>query len=359
MSFDPNKPYNELPILPPKTNYFEKVNIYKKLASAKSALAELKGRAPIIPNQKMLINTLVLQEAKASSSIENIFTTNDELYKAFSAPSTIKNLATKEVLKYRQAIWSGFEKLQTNKSISTDLLIQIYRTIKDTNNGIREGNVRIGNSAVTVYTPPDHGDILNQKITNWIEFANANNGIDPLIKMAILHYQFESIHPFSDGNGRAGRILNVLFLAQKGLLDLPILYLSHFILENKSRYYDLLLDVTENKNWEDWILYMLDAIENTSVLTLNKVNAIFNLFNKTLEKVKSDADAIYSYELVEMLFHQPYCKISFLVDSGLASRNTAGKYLSKLEKLGILKKEKSGKENLYLNVKLYDLLTNV
>jgi Fic family protein len=357
MSFDPNKPYNELPLLPPGPNNFEKLSIYKKLGSAKAALAELKGRAPVIPNQKMLINTLVLQEAKDSSTIENIFTTDDELYKAFSAPVTITNPATKEVLRYREAVWSGFEKLQEDKKISLDLLIMLYRIIKETTGGVREIDVRIGNKTTTIYTPPEHGTFLNQKINNWLDFINADNGIDSLIKLAILHYQFECIHPFSDGNGRTGRIINALYLTNKELMDLPILYLSNYILSNKPRYYSLFTEVTKNQNWEDWILFMLDAIEKTSVLTLNKVNAIYSLFNETLERVKTDASDIYSYELVEILFHQPYCKIAFLVDSNIASRNTAGKYLSNLEELGILRMEKSGKENLYLNVKLYDLLT--
>jgi Fic family protein len=359
MSFDPNQPFNELPLLPPDTVHFEKLSIYKKLASAKAALAELKGRAPVIPNQKMLINTLVLQEAKDSSSIENIFTTDDELYKAFSAPATITNPATKEVLKYREAVWSGFERLQNEKQITLDLLIMLYGIIKEAVDGIREKNVRIGNKITTVYTPPEYGNTLNQKINNWVYFANNDNGIDPLIKLTILHYQFESIHPFSDGNGRTGRIINALYLTKKELLDIPILYLSHYILANKPQYYSLFTEVTKNQNWEAWILFMLEAIEKTSVLTLNRVNAIFNLFNETLEKVKTEASDIYSYELVEILFHQPYCKIAFLVDSNIAARNTAGKYLSKLEELGILRMEKSGKENLYLNVKLYDLLTTI
>lgn len=177
--------------------------------------------------------------------------------------------------------------------------------------------------------------------------------------MALLHYQFECVHPFSDGNGRTGRIMNALYLTKNGLLDLPILYLSHYILANKTRYYSLFTEVTKNQNWEDWILFILDAVESTSILTLNKVNAIFNLLNETREKVDKEAHEIYSYELVEMLFHQPYCKIAFVVDSGLVSRNTAGRYLAKLEEMGILKSEKSGKENLYLNVKLYDLLTTI
>jgi Fic family protein len=358
MGFDPNKPYNELPLLPPEKRFIESVSIFKKLTSARSALAELKGRAPIIPNPDMLINTLVLQEAKDSSSIENVFTTNDEMYKAFSTSQTKISLATKEVLKYREALSRAFDKLSVDKNFTVDLFVNIYQDIKDAQDGIRDVNVRIGNETVTKYRPPEHGSVLNNKISNWLDFANSNNEIDPVLKMAILHYQFESIHPFRDGNGRTGRIINVLYLALNGLLDLPILYLSNYILANKTRYYELFNEVTENKNWEAWILYLLDAVENTSILTLNKINDIYALFNETLEIVKSKALDIYSYELVEILFHQPYCKISFLVNANIATRNTASKYLNKLVELRILKKEKSGKESLFLNKKLYNLLTS-
>lgn len=356
MPFDQNEPYNELPLLPPEKQKIESVKIYKKLASARAALAELKGRAPVIPNQKMLINTLVLQEAKDSSSIENIFTTNDELYKAFSSPQPSTNRATKEVLKYREALWQAFQQIKNENIFAPELVINIYRQIKETDDAYRNKDVRIGNENRTVFTPPEHGRVLEEKITNWFNYANSKNELDPLINLALLHYQFEAIHPFFDGNGRTGRIINVLYLVHQKLLDLPILYLSQYINENKREYYNLFTEVTQNLNWEAWILYMLDAIENTSNLTLKKINGIFSLFNKTLEKIKSEAPDVYSYELVELLFHQPYCKISFLTETNIASRNTASKYLNRLVDLGILEKEKVGTESLFLNASLYDLL---
>jgi len=356
MSFDPNSPHNDLPLLPPEKQKIETVAIYKKLASARAALAELKGRAPVIPNQKMLINTLVLQEAKDSSSIENIFTTNDDLYKSFSSPQPTMSRSTKEVLKYREALWAAFQQIKNQNSFTHDLIINVYRQIKDADDGFRIKDVRIGNENRTVYTPPEHGKILNDKIANWLDFVNSKNELDPLINMAILHYQFESVHPFFDGNGRTGRIINVLYLVNKGLLDLPILYLSQYINANKRKYYDLFTEVTQNSNWEPWVLYMLDAVENTSNLTLKKINDIFSLFNETIETVKSEAPEIYSYELVELLFHQPYCKISFLTESNIASRNTASKYLNRLDEIGIVKKEKVGTESLFLNTRLYNLL---
>ena len=356
MKFIPDVPYNDLPLLPPKPDQWETMLIYKQLAKSRAALAELKGRAPVIPNPKMLINTLVLEEAKDSSSIENIFTSTDKLYKAFSSPTMKQDSQTKEVLRYRYALWDTWQKV--NKSgLTISLIEEIFQNIKDSKDGIRKADVFIGNSRSIIYTPPSGEMILKKKLNNWIDFANAVDGVDPLIKMAILHYQFEAIHPFSDGNGRTGRILNVLYISHKGLLDLPILYLSKYINENKDDYYRLLREVTEKSNFADWILYILKAVEETSIVTLNKINAIEKLFAKTLEMVKTKRAKIYSYELVEMLFSQPYCKISFLVEAGIAKRNTASKYLSELCDLGILESEQAGKETLFLNVELLELLS--
>ncbi|NOR44224.1 MAG: Fic family protein, partial [Candidatus Delongbacteria bacterium] len=199
--------------------------------------------------------------------------------------------------------------------------------------------------------------ILTKKLENWVDFANNDDGIDPLIKMAILHYQFEAIHPFFDGNGRTGRVMNALFISKRDLLDEPILYLSKYINEYKNDYYRLLREVTEKGNWNEWILFMLKAVKETAIYTLKKVNGIYDLYQSTKEKVKTEAKTIYSYELIEMLFSQPYCKIGFLVDAKIASRNTASKYLNTLEELGILAKEQSGSEILYLNKGLYKLLS--
>lgn len=311
MSFDRNKPYNNLPLLPPQEQPWEDLEVYKKLSEARAALAELKGRAPVIPNPKMLINTLVLKEAQDSSSIENIFTTTDKLYKAFSTPSTAADPQTKEVLRYRHSLWAAWQQL-LKQGWSMELIETIYRTIKEAEDGIRDKQVYIDNRQNVIYTPPCCRDVLHKKIENWLQFVqNEPDNTDPLINMALLHYQFEAIHPFTDGNGRTGRVLNVLYLSEKELLDQPILYLSKFINDNKPDYYRLLRKVTVQNNWKEWLLYMLSGVKNTAQYTLVQVNAIYELFQHTQEKVKKEAPKIYNYELVEILFHQPYCKIGF------------------------------------------------
>lgn len=357
MSYKKEQPYNELPLLLPDRSRWETINIYRKLAQAAAALAELKGRLPVIPNPLMLINTLVLQEAKDSSTIENIFTSNDKMYKAMSSSARI-DAQTKEVLRYREALWTSFNELQTTGNFSIDLAVKIFRLITEKDEKLRTVQVYIGKQSQVVYTPPEPGSILLKKLENWFDTAVNNTEIDPLIKLAILHYQFEAIHPFSDGNGRTGRILNVLLLCLENLLELPILYLSKYILENKNDYYRLLKEVTETDNWENWILYMLEAVRVTSVFTLRKVNAIFDSYIDSIEIVESLAGDIYSHELIEVLYSQPYCKISILEKNKIASRNTASKYLKRLEKIGILSSEQVGREILYKNVALYDILSN-
>jgi Fic family protein len=357
MSFSKTKPYNDLPLLPPDKKSWESINVYKKLAEARASLAELKGRLPIIPNPLMLINTLVLQEAKDSSTIENIFTTNDALYKAFSSPAAKPDSATKEVLRYREALWNAFTKMKKPADFSENLAVEIFKTITDKKEGIRKLQVYIGSTSHVVYTPPQPGNILNKKIKNWFDFALNTNTVDPLIKMAMLHYQFEAIHPFTDGNGRAGRILNVLYMCKEKLIDLPVIYISKYILEYKNDYYRFLKEVTENGNWENWILYMLDAANYTARFTLSKVNAIYESYLEAIERVKTKAPDIYSHELIEVIYNQPYCKIAILEEKKLASRNTASKYLRKLEELGILKSEVVGRETLYRNMPLYRILS--
>lgn len=352
---DVNQPYNELPLLPPSKDVWEQIEVYKVLAEARAALAELKGRCPVIPNPYMLINTLVLQEARDSSSIENIFTTSDKLYRAFASSMVAADLQTKEVLRYRQALLTAWKNLK-EKDFSVSIIENIYHEIKEKDDGVRDSEVYIGNAFKTIYTPPCCKDVLLEKLNNWIDFAKADDAIDPLIKMAILHCQFEAIHPFSDGNGRTGRVLNVLLLTKLNLLEYPILYLSKYINTYKNDYYRLLREVTFFGNWTEWIIYMLTAVKETAIYTLKKVNNIYSLFQETLDKVQKEIPDVYSYELVSLLFEQPYCKIAFLVDKGIASRNTASKYLGALEKIGILKKKQSGSESLYVNRKLYNLL---
>ena len=353
MSYKPNEPYNELALLPPDFAKFESLEIYKKLSEARAALAELKGRLPIIPNPAMLINTLVLQEAKASSEIENILTTTDKLFRAFTSNITNIDPATKEVLNYRKALWTAFN---SNKICDQKWIINIFKEITQKDEGIRDVQVYIGNAFQTVYTPPQP-KIVNEKLANWLDFFSQSNTIDPLIKMALLHYQFEAIHPFSDGNGRTGRILNVIYLTKQNLIDIPVLYLSKHILEFKNDYYRLLKEVTEKQNWHDWILFNLEIVYRTSIYSLKKVNEIYDLFNSVKSEIKTKAPEIYSFELLELLFTQVYCKNKILVEKNIASRNTASKYLNKLVKLKILETKREGKEILYLNTGLYEILS--
>lgn len=357
MAFNKEKPYNELPLLLPYKKNWETIAVYKKLADARASLAELKGRLPIIPNPLMLINTLVLQEAKDSSTIENIFTTNDDLYKAFSSNLT-NDLSTKEVLRYREALWNAFTKMKKSSDYSEKLAVEIFKTITEKKEEIRKVQVYIGSSNHIVYTPPSPGNVLKEKLNNWFDIALKDKIVDPLIKMAMLHYQFEAIHPFTDGNGRTGRILNVLYLCKEKLIDLPVIYLSKFILDNKNDYYKFLRAVTENKKWESWILFMLDGVNETAKLTLNKVNAIYEEYLSAIEKVRTQAPEIYTHELIEVLFNQPYCKIAILEEKKIASRNTASKYLRRLEELGILASEIVGRETLYKNILLLNILSS-
>lgn len=358
MSYQKDQPYNDLPLLLPDSKSWETIEVYKKLAEARAALAELKGRLPIIPNPLMLINTLVLQEAKDSSTIENIFTTNDELFKAFSASDSKVDRATKEVLRYREALWNAFAKMKTPSDFSVDLAVEIFKAITEKDEGIRDTQVFIGSTNSVIYTPPANGEVLKDKLNNWFDTALNNHSIDPLIKMAILHYQFEAIHPFTDGNGRTGRILNVLYLCHKKLIDLPVIYLSKYILERKNDYYRLLREVTEKGQWKDWIVFMLDAVNQTASFTLDKVNSIYNSYLTAIEKVKWEAPEIYSHELIEVIYNQPYCKIAILEEKKIASRNTASKYLRKLEDLGLLTSEQVGRETLYKNHILLKILSN-
>lgn len=360
MSFNPNKPYNDLPLLPPKVD-IETKEILKKTISANRALAELKGVASLIPDQNILINTLALEEARDSSAIENVITTRDKLYEAIALTSNSIDSATKKVLNYRKALWSGFNDVLKRGFISTNMIIDFQKELVETNAGIRKLPGTVLQNDVTkevIYTPPSGEADIRILLKNFEDYLNDQNGTDPLIKIAILHYQFEAIHPFYDGNGRTGRIINVLYLALKNLLDLPILYLSSFIIKNKAEYYKLLWEVTYHNNWEPWILYMLNAIEDTAVDTSKKVKRIKVLMNETISEVREKLRSIYSKELVELLFHQVYCNINLLVENKIAQRKTASKYLKSLASIGILREEKIGKEIIFVNEKLYKLFKN-
>lgn len=360
MMFNPLQPYNDLPPLPPKVD-LETKSILKKAISAGRVLAELKGLGESIPNQSMLVNTVILQEAQASSEIENIVTTNDALFKAATSNTSSVDPVTKEVLRYREALWAGYNTLKKRSLLTTNLFVDVVQTIKQNDAGIRNITgtaVADQRSGRVLYTPPEGEALIRQKLKELEDFIHAENHVDPLIKLALIHYQFEAIHPFFDGNGRTGRIINILYLVKEGLLDLPVLYLSKYIIEKKSDYYRLLREVTEKGKWEHWILFMLTAIESTAVLTSQRIQNIRSLLQETLEFAKKKLPSkVYSKELIELIFRQPYTKGQFLVDTGIAERKTAAEYLKALEDAGILKKQKVGKENLYLNKKLYVLLT--
>jgi Fic family protein len=361
MKFDPNIPFNDLPLLPPECN-LESPDILKKAISAGRALAELKGLGTTIPNQSILINSITLQEARASSEIENIVTTNDALFKAFTASTKQIDPATKEVLNYREALWNGYKALAENNLLTTNCFVQLVQTIKQNSAGIRKttgthlSNDRNGE---IIYTPPEGESIIRDKLKNLEDFIHADDDIDPLIKLAIIHYQFEAIHPFSDGNGRTGRIINILYLVQQNLLELPVLYLSKYIIDHKSDYYKLLRAATAKGEWNPWILFMLNAVEETANFSRKRILDIRNLMEQTIEKAKAELPGyMYSKDLIEILFHQPYCKTQFLVDANLVERKTAATYLKELERIGILRVHSIGREKLYMNVKLYDLLAN-
>ena len=360
MDFNPAIPYNDLPPLPPKLE-LETRAVLKKVAQAGRSLAELKGLGSTIPNQSILVNSLVLREAKASSEIENIITTNDALYKAFTSSSPRVDPATKEVLRYRVALWEGFNEMKKRGLLTTNLFIRLVQTIKENQAGIRAlpGTViQNTKTGAILYTPPEGESLIRKKLRNLEEYIHSTDETDPLIKLAVIHYQFEAIHPFSDGNGRVGRIINSLFLVARQLLDMPILYLSKHIIDTKNEYYKLLRGVTARGEWESWVLYMLDAIQETAVETRDKVVAIRNLMDQTLELGKAKLPAnVYSKELIEVLFRQPYTKVQHLVDAGIAERKTAAVYLREAENAGILRSHKLGRENLFLNVKLFHLLS--
>ncbi len=347
-------------MLPPKVEIETKATL-KKVISAGRALAELKGLGGTIPNQTILVNSIILQEAKASSEIENIVTTHDALFQAFSAKTSQIDPATKEVLRYREALWEGYSSLKDRPLLTTNLFIKIVQTIRANKAGIRNTpGTKVANEATgdVVFTPPEGEGVIRNKLKNLEDYIHAEDEVDPLIKLALIHYQFEAIHPFTDGNGRTGRILNILYLTQNHLLDLPVLYLSKYIIEQKSDYYRLLRDVTEHQVWEPWILYMLDAVEQTALYTRDKILAIRTLLIKTLEFTREELPSrVYSKDLIELLFHRPYTKAQFLVDAGIAERKTAANYLKELEGIGILQNYKVGKEKLYMNKELFEALS--
>lgn len=358
MNFDKKIPYNDLPELPPKVD-IETKKILRKAIEANRELASMASYCQQLPNEGVLYNTLFLKEAKDSSEIENIITTNDELYQALSTDQEVGGPSTREVMHYLDALWKGIEEMKETGILTERSCVKIVDSIRNNNEGIRKNTgTRIANQKTDeiVYSPPEGKDVISKKLKNLEEYINIDDEVDPLIKMAVIHYQFESIHPFPDGNGRSGRILNVLYLVLKGLLNHPVLFLSKYIIENKDEYYLRLRGVAEEGNWEDWILYMLNGVVETSKYTSKKISEIIQAMKDTKEIIRTNEPKIYSKDLLEVLFKQPYVKIKFLEDAGIAKRITAGRYLNRLEALGVLKSQKVGRERLYVNKKFYEIL---
>ena len=355
----------KIPLLPLPYD-LETKTVLRQANKANRKLAELKGVAQTIPNERILISSLTLQEAKDSSAVENIVTTQDDLYRAgLDAGFTLIGAATKEVLFYREAINEGF-KLVRNKNILTlNDIKRIQEVLEQNSAGFRTTpgtQLKRSSDGAVIYTPPQDGQLIVELMSNLEQFINDDElcPIDPLVKMAIIHHQFESIHPFYDGNGRTGRIVNILYLVTSGLLDLPILYLSRLITHNKAEYYERIQAIRNatgdnSAQWEEWILYMLRGVEQTAEETITLVKNIGNLMTKYKNIIRPAFGRKYSHELLNGLFYHPYTKIGHLESNMQVSRQTAAKYLDKLASLGLLQKERMGKENYYINTQLMEL----
>lgn len=358
MPFRPDQPYNTLPPLPPKGE-IETKPVLKACIGARAALAELKGVGDLIPNQSVLINSIPLLEAQASSAIENIVTTTDRLFRFAGEGEGQADPATKEALRYRTALHEGYELLRS-RPLATGTATQICRTIRGVEMDIRAtpGTALVNDATgKVIYTPPEGVSRLRNMLSNWERYIHKKSDVDPLIVLAVMHYQFEAIHPFTDGNGRTGRVLNLLFLVEKGLLKIPVLYLSQHIIQHKADYYRRLLAVTSDAAWESWILFMLRAINETARWTTAKIMAIRTLLENTTERIRREAPKLYSRELTELVFVQPYCRIGNLVEAGIAQRQSASIYLKKLCDIGVLEERKTGREKLFINPAFLQLLT--
>jgi len=356
-SWQADRPYNDLPRLPPKVEV-ETRAVLKQCIAARAALGELKQAALRIPNQAMLINTLPLLEAQASSEIENIVTTTDKLFRNVGCEEHA-DPATKEALRYSRALFEGFKALSEHP-LSTRTAERICSTLKGVDMKVRKvPGTALVNSATneTIYTPPVGETLLRDLLANWERFIHNEPELDPLIRLGIAHYQFEAIHPFTDGNGRTGRVINSLFLIQERLLTLPILYLSRHIIGNRADYYRLLQMVTSDQAWEPWLIYLIRGIEETAVWTTAKIDAIDALANHTTDYVRSRLPKIYSHELINLIFKLPYCRIGNLVSEGIAKRQTASSYLKQLTGIGVLADVETTKEKLFIHPKLFALLT--
>lgn len=353
----PDLPFDALPTLPPHAD-LETRDVLRRAIGARAALAELKQAASLIPNQAMLIASLPLLEARASSEIENVVTTADELFRSLPTGAAT-DPATREALRYREAILEGFRSL-SSRPLGTRTAEEIATRIKGVETRVRRHSgtvLRNDRTGEIIYTPPAGETALRELLADWERFMHAEDELDPLIRMAIGHYQFEAIHPFADGNGRTGRILNILFLVERGLLGTPILYLSRHIIAHKSAYYERLLAVTAAGAWEPWILFMLEAVEATARWTLAKIGAIRDLHGHTTEFVRGALPRVDAHDLLSLVFERPYCRITDVVERGIAQRQTASKRLHELVEIGVLETRSVGRQTLFVHPKLLHLLT--
>jgi len=356
MSCKPELPYNELPSLPPKRE-LETVKVLKQCIRSRTELAELEHAGDFLPDKAVLINVMPLLEAQASSEIENIVTTTDHLFRS-SLLELPSDASTKEALDYRAALHEGCRSL-SDRPLGVATAERVCSVIKSRKMKVRKlPGTALGSESTgqVVYTPPVGEKLLREKLSNWERFLNEPTELDPLVVMAVAHYQFEAIHPFSDGNGRTGRVLNLLHLVQAGLLSTPILYQSRGIIRRKAEYYDKLRAVTFEDAWENWILYMLEVVEKSAHWTNQKIRTIRKLREQTKSDLKKALPKLYSSELLDVLFHQPYCRIADLVDGGIAKRQSASVYLKKLVEIGILEEEKVGREKLFIHHQYRKLL---
>ncbi len=364
MRFDVLKPTYDLPRLPLSVE-LETVRVYKALNAASRALADLKGQAKTIPNQGILIDTLALQEAKASSEVENIVTTQDELFQADLFPDDPQSPSAKEVALYRDAVRLGFRRLtETGGLITNTALVDMFRLLKGRTDGFRTvAGTAFKNetSGQTVFIPPQTAGEIIDHMTNLERFVNDDriSPLDPLIKMALIHHQFESIHPFPDGNGRIGRILNVLYLTRTGLLDIPILYLSRHITRHKAEYYRLLQAVRDDGAWEDWVVFMLEAVAETSATTVRLVEGIGAQMAGVKRRMRDRLPRLYSQDLLNNLFRHPYTRIEYVQKDLSITRQTAAKYLDALAENGFVEKHQAGRNNYYINTDLVRLFLDV
>ena len=362
MPYDRLRPYNDLPDLPPQIDFYQPA-IVRALASAARNLGELNGLCATLPNSLLLLNTLVLQESRDSSAIENIVTTQDELYRAV-LDEVADYSSAKEVLNYREATYVGLARMEAQDDlIVTNTLIDVVRTIKHNQSAVRQvPGTTLRNAATgdVMYTPPCCEGIIREKLTALEQFINSDDpdGPDPLIKLALMHYQFEAIHPFSDGNGRTGRILIALYLAQQKLLPQPVLYLSRYINLHRADYYRLLRQVTEQQSWAEWIVFVLTGIAQTAQLTMSKIRRILDLMNTVEQEARQVLRTSYNPNMLRLMFTQPYLKIDFLVRNKLAHRQTAAVYLKKLAEADLLTVNTIGRTTYYINQRLIDILTD-